>query len=177
MVHRLICHPDTPARGVEHVSVQISRVVDGSGVWLEFHVRPADQIRLPEFAVPERADGLWRTTCFELFTKPVGDEAYCEFNFSPSFQWAAYGFDGYRVGMRALDVRNPEISVTPGAHFFLSVEAFPPLPTAALSLALSAVIEETDGTRSYWALRHPPGPPDFHHPDCFALELPALGRA
>ena len=43
-----------------------------------------------------------------------------------------------------------------------------------LSIGLSAVIEETDGTKSYWALRHPPGPPDFHHPDCFALELPAL---
>ena len=40
-------------------------------------------------------------------------------------------------------------------------------------LAVSAVIEETDGTKSFWALRHPPGPPDFHHPDCFALTLPA----
>ncbi len=40
-------------------------------------------------------------------------------------------------------------------------------------LALSAVIEETDGTKSYWALRHPPGAPDFHHPDCFALTLEA----
>ncbi len=42
-----------------------------------------------------------------------------------------------------------------------------------VSIALSAVIEETDGTKSYWALRHPPGPPDFHHPDCFALTLEA----
>ena len=29
---------------------------------------------------------------------------------------------------------------------------------------------------SYWALAHPPGKPDFHHPDCFALELPAARR-
>ena len=41
------------------------------------------------------------------------------------------------------------------------------------AVALSAVIEETDGAKSYWALAHPPGPPDFHHPDCFALTLPA----
>jgi len=40
-------------------------------------------------------------------------------------------------------------------------------------IGLSAVIEETDGTKSYWALRHPPGKPDFHHPDCFALTLGA----
>jgi hypothetical protein len=42
-----------------------------------------------------------------------------------------------------------------------------------LLAGLSAIIEEADGTRSYWALAHPPGEPDFHHPDCFALELPA----
>jgi hypothetical protein len=35
-------------------------------------------------------------------------------------------------------------------------------------LGLSAVLEEQDGTKSYWALAHPPGgKPDFHHPDCF----------
>jgi hypothetical protein len=27
------------------------------------------------------------------------------------------------------------------------------------------------GALSYWALRHPPGKPDFHHPAGFALEL------
>jgi hypothetical protein len=40
-----------------------------------------------------------------------------------------------------------------------------------LRLGLSAVIEENDGTISYWALKHLPGKPDFHHPDSFALEL------
>jgi hypothetical protein len=34
------------------------------------------------------------------------------------------------------------------------------------------VIEERNGRKSYWALAHPPGEPDFHHPACFALELP-----
>jgi hypothetical protein len=33
------------------------------------------------------------------------------------------------------------------------------------------VIEEIDGALSYWALRHAPGKPDFHHRDAFALEL------
>ena len=36
---------------------------------------------------------------------------------------------------------------------------------------LAAVIEETNGRRSYWALAHPPGKPDFHHADGFALEV------
>jgi hypothetical protein len=33
------------------------------------------------------------------------------------------------------------------------------------------VVEEKDGLLSYWALNHPPGKPDFHHPDAFVLEL------
>jgi hypothetical protein len=38
-------------------------------------------------------------------------------------------------------------------------------------LGLSAVVEHADGARSYWALQHPPGKPDFHHPDSFAMQL------
>jgi len=40
-----------------------------------------------------------------------------------------------------------------------------------LRLALAAVIEESDGRLAYWALWHPPGNPDFHHPEGFTLEL------
>ena len=43
-------------------------------------------------------------------------------------------------------------------------------------LGLSAVIEGADGSLSYWALVHPPGKPDFHNADCFALELPPMGK-
>jgi hypothetical protein len=46
------------------------------------------------------------------------------------------------------------------------------LPSGARRLGLSAVIEATDGTISYWALAHPSDKPDFHHPDSFVLELP-----
>jgi hypothetical protein len=47
-------------------------------------------------------------------------------------------------------------------------------PHASLRLALSAVVEEERGVLSYWALKHPPGKPDFHHPDAFMLELEPL---
>ena len=40
-------------------------------------------------------------------------------------------------------------------------------------LGLTAVVEETGGRISYWALAHPAGRPDFHRADCFVLELPA----
>jgi hypothetical protein len=38
-------------------------------------------------------------------------------------------------------------------------------------VGLAAVVEETNGCLSYWALTHPPGKPDFHHRDSFALAL------
>ncbi len=45
-----------------------------------------------------------------------------------------------------------------------------------LVVGLSAVIEDDAGRLSYWALKHPPGKPDFHHGDSFALEIPFPGR-
>jgi hypothetical protein len=42
---------------------------------------------------------------------------------------------------------------------------------AGWRLGLAALIEETNGHKSHWALAHPPGKADFHHPDCFACEL------
>ncbi len=122
---------------------------------------------------PERTDGLWQTTCFELFVQG-SEEGYREFNFSPSGAWAAYRFTGYREGMTPLDTPAPEIALEQtGERLALTVtldaSALPPMPW---KIGLSAVIEEQDGTKSYWALAHPPGKPDFHHPACFALQLP-----
>ena len=42
---------------------------------------------------------------------------------------------------------------------------------------ISRVIEEQGGAKSYWALIHPEGSPDFHAPACFAATLPAAGAA
>jgi hypothetical protein len=127
---------------------------------------------LPPPGAPSRADGLWRRTCFEAFVRPAG-EGYVEFNLSPSTQWAAYGFSAYRQGMRAADVAPPRVETRAGADS-LELEALLDLSflQGSARLGLSAVIEEKSGAKSYWALAHPPGKPDFHHSDCFALELP-----
>ena len=48
-----------------------------------------------------------------------------------------------------------------------------PLPPVVLIAGAEhlVVIETVDGERSYWALAHPAGQPDFHHRDSFTLAL------
>jgi hypothetical protein len=130
-------------------------------------------VRVPGPASSTRADDLWRHTCFEAFIKPEGQGGYFEFNFAPSTLWAAYQFMSYREGLRELPLAPPQAKVKAG-RYSLELAA-----TAALAaggsahLNLTAVVEEVSGHKSYWALAHPPeGPPDFHHPACFVLELP-----
>jgi hypothetical protein len=176
-MHALVPHPDMPARRVAAVNADLTMAGPGE-LRLQYSLASAEQLVVPDARAPERADGLWKTTCFELFLRPADSKAYFEFNFSPSLQWAAYAFGGYRSGMRALPARDPDIWLSrSGDWFFLTVEALLELPPAPLKIGLSAVIEEAGGILSYWALNHPPGPPDFHHPDCFALELPAAPAA
>ena len=169
----LICHADTPCGAVERIEVTVSRV--GGGLALDYAVTGAiDQLLLPQVAVPERTDGLWKNSCFEAFVR--GEDGYHEYNFSPSTQWAAYRFHGYRAGMRDADIAVPviETDIAP-ERFDLRVAI--DLPDGATRLGLAAVIEETSGRTSYWALAHPPGAPDFHHIDCFAIDLAAARRA
>jgi hypothetical protein len=46
-----------------------------------------------------------------------------------------------------------------------------------LRLGLSALIEDSDGGKSFWALAHPPGAPDFHHADNFVDEALAGAKS
>ena len=133
-------------------------------------------LRLAPPASPERTDGLWRSTCFEAFVRLPEGDAYHELNFAPSSQWAAYGFSGYRDGMTPADVPAPRIAAAAAADACeisvgVDLDALPGLAAAPWRLALSAVLEDAEGRISYWAIRHPAGKADFHHPDSFALTL------
>jgi hypothetical protein len=129
---------------------------------------------LPPAGRPTRADELWRRTCFEAFVRPGADEAYFEFNVAPTCWWAAYRFDRYRDGMAAAADIAPALiqAHTHGDRFELQVTLdLPGWADEPWGLGLAAVIEDLTGGKSYWALAHPPGKPDFHHPDGFAARL------
>lgn len=171
MRYSLVPHPDHPPLGLRGVTVDLC-ITDGGDALLTYVVDGAQGVVWPERTSPARTDGLWRTTCFELFLMFDDEEHYVEFNFSPSTQWAAYAFNGYRDGMADLprDVIPHVDRVTDGVEVNCDLGG---LPHGELLMSLTAVIEEADGRRSFWALQQPPGAPDFHHRDCFAARLPA----
>jgi hypothetical protein len=135
-------------------------------------------LRLPAPAAATQTDALWKHTCFEAFVKPAGGEVYFEFNLAPSTQWAVYRFAGYRDGMAPVRIDAPWIALSQRPDGLvltadLDLGKVAGLARRAWQVGLTAVIEAADGTLSYWSLAHPPGRPDFHHADCFALEVPA----
>lgn len=170
---QLIPHPDFVPAAVEGVDVELDLSTAGvATLWYSVFASPDALLVGPE--VPQRrADELWRTTCFELFVREASGPAYLEFNFSPSTEWAAYRFDDYRHGMAPFEPPHPPIISSTGIGWFELHVTLPIDFVGGRPLQLSAIIEEKDGRKSYWALAHPPGEPDFHYPDCFALELPA----
>lgn len=130
-----------------------------------------EKLVIPAPREPRIAERLWQHTCCEMFIARKGAAAYHEFNFSPSGEWAAYAFTGYRAGGRlGGEELAPRIAARRSASQ-LVLECVVPFPGDGLVLGLSAVMEARGGGLSYWALNHPPGRPDFHHREAFALEL------
>jgi len=172
MRHLLRLHPDSRSAAVTRIEAEVERLRPGSLQLTYLVTGMIGDLRLPPLEPPERADALWQHTCFEAFVRGSPGEAYYEFNFAPSTKWAAFRFDGYRAGMRvAGEIRAPRIEVQSGAERY-ALQASLELGDAALRLGLAAIIEESNGNKSYWALSHPPGKPDFHHSVCFVLEFP-----
>lgn len=186
----LQCHPATPAPVVRALDVRAALNAAGD-LELAYCLR-GDMVRLriPERGAPERTDGLWEHTCFEVFVGAPGHAAYREFNFSPSGQWAAYAFADYRERDQALEdalvqVAAPRIVARLSAgrlelEASLAAAVLPTPTEGTLLLAVAAVVEATDlvdGCHSYWALRHPAARPDFHHRDGFVLPLTSSSAA
>jgi len=169
----LVPHPRTPGAAVRAVHAAAARAAEGL-LALRYRIEAdLERLRIPPPCAPAPGERLWQHFCCEAFVAPAAARAgagpYREFNFSPSGEWGAFEFHGYREG-GPLAVADPGISVrTDGEALELSARVA--VDPARLRVALSVVIEELDGRLSYWALRHPALRPDFHHPDGFALEI------
>ena len=155
------------AVGVERLQAELQLTYQLQG--------PLDQLLLPAASSqPERRDLLWQHSCLELFMSTAEDPGYWEVNVAATGDWAIYRLEGYRQGLQAaaeysaLPIRQQRRADNWKVQFKL------PLPAAvtansSLMLGVTAVLEQSDGTLSYWALAHPGEQPDFHHRDSFQL--------
>jgi hypothetical protein len=179
-VVELVRHPGSGRPPVRSLQARAC-LLDSSTLSLGFTLLgDLDRLAFPPQAAPERTDGLWEHTCFEAFLALEGVESYHEVNLSPSGAWASYTFLRYREGGSSAEALVPHMVV----HLHpdrLELHALLGLGGTLdwqegrhLRLGLSAVLEQKGGELSYWAIRHPEGRPDFHHPRTFALELSPL---
>jgi hypothetical protein len=175
----LVLHPTSPRLGVDAIHVTVGMEARGLLALTYALSGNLEGLRIPAVGPVTPGDRLWEHTCFEAFIRAEGAPGYLEFNFSPARRWAGYSFKGYR------DPDAPWSGVVPSIEARASadrLELSVRLPAAVGSLlhragsfrlALSTVIESSDGQMAYWALRHAEGRPDFHHADAFTLAVNA----
>lgn len=173
----LIAHPSFPNESGSRIYVDAERSPSDTLKLHYFLEEKIENLIVAPVRASRRTDALWQHTCFEAFLRIVPGTAYYEFNLSPSTEWAAYRFTGYRTGMAAANILPPRIDVQ-ASEGRLELSAQLDLtglagivPDGEWQIALSAVIEASGGNKSYWALKHPAGKPDFHHADGFACRL------
>lgn len=164
----LVRHPDTSAGKISALEARLERV-QGGAVATFVAFGDIRMLTVPPASDAVRTDGLWRTTCFELFVGG-GGEAYREINLSPSGAWAAYDFDSYRQGMRECEA-DILIRTDRDDERFILVANIRADIAPFVPVGLTAVIEETDGAVRYWATSFAPGKPDFHAPGVRSLLL------
>jgi hypothetical protein len=196
----LTAHPSTPNENVRSLEVQLRAEEPDMLVFQYSMLADMSRIRVPSAGAGAgpgpgagpgagpgpgagagtgaRSDSLWKHTCFEAFVAAKEATDYHEFNFAPSLDWAIYRFSAYREGRSPAAIGGaPEIFVhrSDDGLELKSVVRLGHLAALSdvrrLRIAVAAVIEDDKGRLSYWGLRHPPGKPDFHHPNGFALEV------
>lgn len=177
----LECHRASPAGSVRGIEARVARGANGTLAVGYAVSGELAGVRLPGRRAHGSAEPLWAHTCCEIFIARRGLSSYHEFNFAPSGEWAAHAFERYREGGPLANAElEPRMTVRTSPDT-LELDVLIPLQRllpghagAPLALGLSCVVEALDGALSYWALAHPAGKPDFHHPCAFALELDEL---
>jgi len=117
-----------------------------------------------------RADGLWKTTCFEAFWGIPGDEGYWELNLSGSGQWNLYRFESYRQPLppKTSHDFSVESFITTKNSLYCLLSAAEPV--GQIQASLCAVVR-TPLSMHYFSTMHCGPKPDFHLRNSFSLQL------
>ena len=161
--------------------IQITGSVARARNVLTVHYALSGSLDLITFPAPVQHPGrkgeLWTSTCLEFFVALPDQPRYWEFNLSPSGDWNIYRMEAYRrIGFREEPaIRELPFSVLHETDCVLVDAAADLSPIIAtrqiIQVGITSVIQNREGTESYWALAHPEPEPDFHVRNSFSLEL------
>ncbi|MCI5142924.1 MAG: hypothetical protein D3909_14580, partial [Candidatus Electrothrix sp. ATG1] len=149
-------HEDT-----HHLYVSGTIARNATSLQVAYELRGSlDEILLPlPGTAPQRRNELWQSTCFEFFLGQSGSPQYWEVNLSPSGDWNAYSFTGYRQGMREetaiatlpLTQQRQPTSYQLALDFPLAQFTAPDQPIA---VAVALILQGHNGQRAFYALSH-----------------------
>lgn len=160
------------------VESQVYVVSDDEVILEYFLVGPTRHLHFPPLHEGEdvlRRDELWKTTCLEAFFSfdQDSDSPYLEVNCSPNGDWNAYAFTGYRQGMRPDGTASVHLihRALESDEAIFRVKIQSPALKNFKHLGITAVIEFSDGSKSYFALTHSGPQADFHNKSSFTHSL------
>jgi len=122
-----------------------------------------ENYKLPKTEKEERKDELWRVSCFELFLATEEDEAYYEFNFSPTLAWNSYRLEYYRAEPKKIDeVELIEFEVKRTQETLLVEIVLDVQRVKFNSYNLATILLNNQEEREFWSLKAKGDTPDFH---------------
>lgn len=163
-----------PFSPVKNIEVEGTMRVQGRQIVIEFALKDPqgeveDSLKEGRWKSWERADDLWKSTCFEAFFGVPGEAGYWELNLSPAkARWNLYSFDDYRHPQPPTPSHDLELSMIIATKDSLKCELNAKVPIDHLEASLTAVIRTESGV-NYFALTHAGQKPDFHIRKSFLL--------
>lgn len=117
-------------------------------------------LKIPSYTSHEKKEGLWNSTCFELFIK--SERVYLEWNFAPSGEWWLMDFSDYRKRKDSSEIAKLAPQKIKWIRTdTLSASLSLPLPFTPRSIGVACILE-TENKKTHWALKHLSSKPDFH---------------
>lgn len=132
-----------------------------------------EDLEWPELKELFFEEGLWESTCFEIFYFDISSTRYTEFNFSPEGKWWACRFESYRsrskTPLRTLEVQLSSWRLDKELVFQADLPLF-----EETKLGVACVLKDKAGDLRYFALQHTGLRADFHRKEDAIIEISNL---
>ena len=163
-----------PYGNIDDINVEVIFHLQENKLFISFTVKgKVDEYYFPATSKPQRANELWKATCFELFLADSKAETYYELNFSSSLAWNFYALKHYRAEVSEVKLLNdPIIQVFEENESFkieLELEGFDFSKFDICNLTCILLTKENE--RTFWSSKKMDEKPDFHDRKYF-LQIP-----